>query len=145
MLVGCAVDSGGAQQSRPASTQTVSGPAMAWDGDTVEVNGQLLDLWGIDAPNLDSSDGWHSRAALDELIGANGTLICTIKDTAGRRDDAICSNSRSGDVGRAMLLGGWAIVSRSDTTKNPADSALAKAYRDTEAVARRQRTGLWGR
>jgi endonuclease YncB( thermonuclease family) len=136
------MDSGGG--SRPTTTQTVSGPALALDGDTVNVNGQRIDLWGVDAPNLVNSDGWHARAALDDLIGGTGTLICTIKDTSGTRDEAICSNSRAGDVGRAMLQGGWAIVSRSDTTKSKADSTLAGAYAKAELAARRQRAGLWG-
>lgn len=143
LLTGCATDyGGGTQQARPAAAQTISGPAMAWDGDTVDVNGHRIDLWGIDAPNLDNSDGWHARAALDDLIGRGGTLACTVKDTSGTRDKAVCTNSSAGDVGRAMLQGGWAIVSRSQTG-GKSDSALAAAYADAEAGARRQRAGLW--
>lgn len=145
MLTGCAIDSIGTagSSSRPATVQTISGTAMAWDGDTVDVAGERIDLWGIDAPNLDNSDGWFARAALDELIGRTGTLICTIKDTSGSRDDAVCSNSRVGDVGRAMLQGGWAVVSRSDTMRRNADRTLARSYAEAEATARRQRAGMW--
>ncbi len=126
-----------------AAPRTVSGSAVALDGDTVKVAGRLVDLWGIDAPNLDNSDGWHARAALDDLIGRNGTLACTIKDTSGRRDEAVCTNSRAGDVGRAMLIGGWAVVARNDFSDDGANGALASAYAEAEARARRQRDGLW--
>jgi len=143
LLSGCALDTGGGTASRPTNAQTVSGPALAWDGDTVDINGQRIDLWGIDAPNLDNADGWYARAALDDLIGQNGTLVCTIKDRSGTRDDAVCSNSRAGDIGRAMLQSGWAVVSRSDTGRSGADKALADAYARAEAAARKQRAGLW--
>ncbi|MDH3229760.1 MAG: thermonuclease family protein [Alphaproteobacteria bacterium] len=134
---------GNKQSARPQDARTFSGPATALDGDTVEVDGRPIDLWGIDAPNLDNSDGWYARAALDDLIGRNGALACTVKDTSGRRDEAVCTNSRAGDVGRAMLQGGWAVVARSDTMDEKSDSALAAAYADAEARARRQRAGLW--
>lgn len=146
MLTGCTTEGLGtasSSSSRP-TVQTISGPAKARDGDTIDIDGTRLDLWGIDAPNLDSSDGWYARAALDDLIARTGTLICTIKDTSGSRDDAVCSNSRSGDIGRAMLLGGWAVVSRSDTSRSNADKALANSYAQAEATARQQRAGLWG-
>lgn len=144
ILTGCAMDSvGTTRSSSAAAAGTISGAAVAIDGDTVEIDGRLIDLWGIDAPNLDNSDGWHARTALDELIGRNGALACTIKDTSGRRDEAVCTNSRAGDVGRAMLQGGWAVVARRDTMGDARDSALAAAYADAEAGARRQRAGLW--
>ncbi len=144
LLGGCAMEtSGRTGSSRPPEARTISGAAVALDGDTVEVAGRLVDLWGVDAPNLDNSDGWHARVALDELIGRNGTLACTIKDTSGRRDEAVCTNSRAGDVGRAMLIGGWAVVARNDISDSGADSALASAYAEAEARARRQRAGLW--
>jgi len=144
LLAGCAIDAGAAGSSRPTNSQTVTGPATAWDGDTVDVGGKRIDLWGVDAPNLVNSDGWYARAALDDLIGRNGTLACIIKDTSGTRDSGVCTNAGGDDIGRAMLLAGWAVVSRSDTSKRNADSALARAYADAESTARNKRAGLWG-
>jgi endonuclease YncB( thermonuclease family) len=127
LLAGCGKGFGGSTQASGVTTaETISGPAVARDGDTVAVGGRLFDLWGVDAPN-----------------GPNGTLACTIKDTSGRRDEAVCTNSRAGDVGRAMLLGGWAVVSRSNTAREGTDSALAAAYAEAESKARRNRVGLW--
>ena len=122
----------------------VSGKAVAADGDTVLVDDRNLDLWGIEAPNLDNSDGWFARAALDNLIGENGELVCIVKVVRKRaRDLAICSNSRVGDVGRAMLQGGWAIVNRTDKKSQDVDAALAGVYQRTETRARESRVGLW--
>lgn len=124
----------------------VSGIAVATDGDTVLIGDRNLDLWGIEAPNLDNSDGWYSRAALDRFIGENGELVCIVKVERKRaRDLAICSNSKVGDVGRAMLQGGWALVNRTDKKSQDVDAALAGVYQRTETRARESRIGLWAR
>ncbi len=122
----------------------VSGLAIATNGDTIIVNNIKLDLWGIEAPNLDNTDGWFSRAALDQLIGKGGELVCIIKvKRRKRRDLAICSNNKVGDVGRAMLQNGWAIVNRTDKKSQDVDTALAGVYGRTEKRARETRVGLW--
>ena len=114
------------------------------DGDTLLIENRNLDLWSIKAPNLDSSDGWYSRAALDRFIGNDGELVCIIKvKRKRRRDQAICSNSKVGDVGRAMLQSGWAVVNRTNKKSQDVDSALAGVYQRTESRARDTRVGLW--
>lgn len=134
-----------AAESQPnPGQQTFSGPAIAEDGDTVIINDRFIDLWGVEAPNLDNSDGWYSRAALDRLIGENGQLVCIIKvERKKRRDLAVCSNNRVGDVGRAMLQNGWAVVNRRDKRNRDVDSALTGVYERTEQRAREARSGLW--
>lgn len=127
-----------------ARQDIVSGVAIAVDGDTVRIGNSNLDLWGIEAPNLDNSDGWYSRAALDRFIGENGELVCIIKVKRKRGLDlAICSNGRVGDVGRAMLQNGWAVVNRLDKKSQEVDSALAGVYNRTEKRARESKIGLW--
>jgi endonuclease YncB( thermonuclease family) len=141
-LAGCAKDG----EKRPAEAprpETISGVGVAIDGDTVEVDGRIMDLWGVEAPNLDNSDGWFSRAALDDLIGPDGKLSCTVKVKTRRRTHAICTNSRVGDIGRAMLQGGWAIFARGDSKDERLDKALTGVYASAEARARRTRAGLW--
>lgn len=123
--------------------EIVSGAAIALDGDTVRVGDKTMDLWGVEAPNLDNRDGWFARAALDDLIGEDGRLSCTVKVKTSRRIHAVCSNNRVGDVGRAMLQGGWAIFARSDKRDEKVDGALAGVYARAEARARQSRSGLW--
>jgi len=142
LLTGCAVDSEKPGPGGPAP-EIVSGAAIALDGDTVRVEGTVMNLWSVDAPNLANSDGWFARAALDDLIGENGTLSCTVKFKRKRRSHAVCTNSRVGDVGRSMLQGGWAIVARSDKKDEKLDSALAGVYARAEKRARQLRAGLW--
>lgn len=140
LLAGCAETTTKAEQAKP---EIASGAAVARDGDTVSVDGRLMDLWGVEAPNLSNSDGWFARAALDDLIGPEGTLNCTVKAKTKRRTYAVCSNNRVGDVGRSMIQGGWAIVSRSDRKDEKLDSALAGVYARAEKRARESRSGLW--
>lgn len=147
-LVGCAKEQPAKTavepQKPPERRDMVSGPAVAEDGDSVIVKGISIDLWGVEAPNLDNSDGWFSRAALDRFIGEKGELVCIIKVVRKkRRDLAICSNNRVGDVGRAMLQNGWAVVNRRDKRDLDVDSALTGVYERTEQRARQTRTGLW--
>lgn len=147
-LAGCTQQ----QAATPANTETkqperqdmVSGPAVAQDGDTVIIKGESIDLWGVEAPNLDNSDGWFARAALDRFIGENGELVCITKvKRKKRRTLAVCSNNRVGDVGRALLLNGWAVVNRRDQRDMDIDAALTGVYERTEQRARQTRAGLW--
>jgi endonuclease YncB( thermonuclease family) len=149
-LAGCANEQNAtntdpaAQGTAEARPNAISGVAVATDGDTVVIGDNTLDLWGIEAPTLDHSDGWFSRAALDNFVGENGDLVCIIKVKRwNQRDLAICSNSKVGDVGRAMLQNGWAIVNRLDRKSQDVDTALAGVYHRTEKRARESRAGLW--
>ena len=149
-LSGCAQDKAGEQASaaaQPAAEpkrETITGPAIAEDGDTVIIGDQSIDLWGVEAPDLGSADGWYSRAALDRFIGENGELVCIIKVKRKRaRDQAVCSNNKVGDLGRAMLLNGWAVVARRDKQNKELDTALVGVYERTEQRARQTRAGLW--
>lgn len=144
-LAGCANEPTGTNGATSAPRQDmISGAAVAPDGDTVLIGNKYLDLWGIEAPNLDNSDGWYSRAALDRFIGEGSNLVCIVKVNRKRgRDLAICSNSKVGDVGRAMLQNGWAVVNRTDKKSQDVDSALAGVYQRTENRAREARVGLW--
>jgi endonuclease YncB( thermonuclease family) len=142
ILAGCAKEQNDA--TAVPRHDMISGAAVAPDGDTVLIGNKYLDLWGIEAPNLDNSDGWYSRAALDRFIGEGDKLVCIVKvKRRKRRDLAICSNSKVGDIGRAMLQNGWAVVSRTDKKNQDVDSALAGVYQRTEKRARETGKGLW--
>lgn len=149
LLGGCAAPEettavAGATEAPEPRYETISGVAVAEDGDTVIIDDQSIDLWAIEAPNLDNADGWYSRAALDQFIGENGELVCILKVKRRRaRDQAVCSNNRIGDLGRAMLQNGWAVVARHDKRDRDADTALAGVYDRTERRAREARVGHW--
>lgn len=135
-----------AEQPATVGPRTISGVAEAADGDTVVIREQFIDLWGVEAPSLANSDGWIARAALDRFIGEGGQLVCIIKTVkTDGRDRAICSSSQVGDIGRAMLSNGWAVVNRYDRKDLNADVALAGVYRRAERRAYQSRVGLWGR
>lgn len=138
VLSGCASNS---TPSVAAEPDKISGTAVARDGDSVEFKDMNVDLWGVDAPTLRTTGGWYARAALDDLLGESGLLSCTVKDDSGQRAQVICGNGQTNDIGRALLLGGWAIVDRNDT--RDADPALARAYANAEKRARKSRAGLW--
>lgn len=144
LIAGCANLPAAGGGTQAASGNVLSGRAYALDGDSLVLAGERLNLWGIDAPDFGNAHGWYARAALDDLIGQGGNLVCTIKRRSSSTDRALCSNSRSGDVALAMLRGGWAIVTRTERRFPGADTALLDAYEEAEREARRRRAGLWG-
>lgn len=144
LLAGCAnMPISGGSASSSGGGSVIRGGAYALDGDSLIVDGQRLNLWAVDAPDFGNAQGWYSRAVLDQLIGRNGSLTCTIKRRSSTTDRALCSNSRSGDVALAMLRAGWAIVLRSERRQPGADTALLDAYDRAERDAMERRAGLW--
>lgn len=124
-----------------ALAQDVSGPARASDGDTLDLSGIIVRLYGIDAPERSQScsrDGapWAcGREAADRLAALVGgkTIRCEQRDIDDYgRSVAIC---RAGpiDLSAAMADAGLAIALPHFTT----------AYVTNEARARDQRLGIW--
>ena len=129
----------GAASALANSTGGVTGSAAVIDGDTVEVMGSRLDLYGIDAPELDQVCKMHNepydcgevaRAALLDLT-AGAVLVC--KRIDAMPGTAICT-SDDYDIGAGMVYTGWAL----------ADPERPKRYSKTEAGARDALRGLWG-
>jgi endonuclease YncB( thermonuclease family) len=100
----------------PAVAQT--GPVRVIDGDTIDVAGTRIRLWGIDAPEAKQmcerlgntyACGQEATAHLRALVAA-AEVVCEarVKDRYGRTV-AIC---RVGlvDVGAAMVRDGWALA-----------------------------------
>ena len=119
-------------------TGGVTGSARVIDGDTVEVMGSRLDLYGIDAPELTQvcrlrgkpyDCGDIARAALLDLT-AGAVLVC--KRVAAQDGTAICT-ADDYDIGSGMVYTGWAL----------ADPARPARYEDTELGAREAQRGLW--
>ena len=119
----------------------ILGVAQVIDGDTIDVAGQRIRLYGIDAPELaqnciHATGEWDCgrRAALwlQQLISTN-ELSCISKgnDRYGRIV-ATCTMGEL-DIAAEMVSNGWALAYRS----------ITKTYVITEGKAKRNRLGLW--
>ena len=126
----------------PAAAQTFSGPAAAIDGDSLEVAGRRIRLFGIDAPESrqDCRDGrgrfyacgMKARDALADAIG-NGAVACTPVGESYDRDVAICTASGR-DLSETMVRGGHALELAQHSRGR---------YSAAERAARAARRGLW--
>lgn len=135
------------QQSRPAAPpartgDVVAGRARVVDGDSLEVAGHRIRLFGIDAPERsqdcrDASGQTYAcgRAARDSLAAAVGgqTVSCTPVGESYNRDVAVCTaNGR--DLSEAMVRSGHALELRQHSRGR---------YGEAERDARNARRGLW--
>ena len=126
----------------PAWAAERTGAARVLDGDTLEIAGEKIRLYGIDAPELGQI--CRTRKGQDQQCGelARQALVAVVENQAvackgDRRDPdglliAVC---RIGwlDVGEKMVLDGWAL----------ADPRDGKAYARAENFAKARREGLW--
>jgi endonuclease YncB( thermonuclease family) len=112
------------------------------DGDTVEIHGERVRLFGIDAPEAGQTCrdakgseyrcGQKAATVLDAHIG-DGVVTCERKDTdRWGRTVAICS-AYGEDLGASMVGLGWAIAYRTYSTR----------YVAAEELARSRRAGMW--
>ena len=120
----------------------VVGVASVIDGDTIEIHGQRIRLFGVDAPEsrqtcVDAAGrDWRcgQRAAMElaDMIGSS-TVRCEQRDRdRNRRIVAVCHKG-SEDLGRWMVGQGWAVASRSYSTD----------YIRAEEAAHGASRGIW--
>lgn len=127
----------------PVEASDLTGRASVIDGDTIEIRGQRIRLYGIDAPESgqlckDAGGkpyrcGQVAALALDEKIGST-TVRCEQRDVDRYgRAVAIC---RVGDVdlGAWMINQGLAVEYRKYS---------GGRYRNEESEAKAARLGLW--
>ena len=135
----------------PGSAQdgtTIAGPAVALDGDTLWVEGTgKVRLWGISAPEMrDWPWGAYARGALDQLIGAGQVTCVQVDRDRHERPVALCRADRDNGatLGQKMIDEGWAVAYRIFTVDPPPPAAhSAEIFPQLEAVARKNRRGLW--
>lgn len=127
----------------PASTGVAfSGRARVSDGDSLEIAGRRVRLFGIDAPEfhqdcrtaagLAYDCGMAARRALENLAGSDA-VTCTPVGASHDRSVAICrANGR--DLGEELVRSGHALELKSFSRGR---------YGAAEREARAARRGLW--
>lgn len=121
----------------------LSGPPRIIDGDTLEVAGQRVRLFGVDAPELDqvcrrAGHDYHcgtvARAALWDLVGG-ADVSCQPQGATPAQDGVVLATCSAGGVSlnEGMVRAGWAL----------ADPQAADRYRALQADAEQARRGLW--
>ena len=121
----------------------VVGVASVIDGDTIEIHGQRIRLFGVDSPEsrqtcVDAAGrDWRcgQRAAMElaDMIGSS-TVRCEQRDRdRNRRIVAVCHKGDE-DLGRWMVGQGWAVASRS----------YSNDYIRAEEAAHEALRGIWG-
>lgn len=127
--------------SAPATAETITGSATVIDGDTLEISGRRIRLFGIDAPEFQqvcarSGEQWQcGTASSDRLrqLVATGAVSCS----GAERDQylrllAVCMAGHV-ELNRTMVAEGWATAFRRYSTD----------YVGEEDSARSARLGLW--
>lgn len=111
------------------------------DGDTIEVHGERIRLFGIDTPETgqpwwdkdgeQQDAGRLSMEALSALVKGRRLSVRVLREDQYRRSVAIVKVDRR-DIGRLLVSRGWAFASPG-----------SDRYRRTQASAKRQKKGLW--
>jgi len=126
-----------------ASRAHIVGKPWVVDGDTIEIAGRRIALYGIDAPAeeqtcvLDGRDWGCGRDAMFALANLIGHHWVVCKGETLDRDGrllAVCYLG-SWDINGRMVRDVWALARRD----------LAQDYVGAEIEARRNRAGLWRR
>ena len=147
LAMGLAWASEAPAQNRPVRSETVSGHAVALDGQTLQIDGQrVFRLWGIDAPGMRSWPwGAYARTALSALIGPGPVACRVVAEDPHHRPVAICSSDTLQDIGASALVVGYAVASRRDFYVDyEPEPNIGLTYDLREEFARSLRRGLWG-
>ena len=120
----------------------ITGPARVIDGDTIEIQDQRIRLYGIDAPERSQTCllegrrypcGIDATEALRELVRGKEVSCDGLGRDRYGRTIAICVIAGGIELGRTMVLQGWALAYR----------RFSLDYVREEDEARQKKLGLW--
>ena len=121
----------------------LNGPVRVIDGDTLDMSGIRIRLWGIDAPEIHQTCqgkeglvyecGRDSAAVMRELTRDKAIECKAVGADRYRRTVAVCRTD-SGEINAAIGRRGWAV----DWPKYSQGH-----YRADEAAARAEGVGIW--
>lgn len=126
-----------------ARAEEIPGVFRVIDGDTMEMAGRRIRIFGIDAPesaqtcvNANGRYACGSRATevLAALVTRHSVTCVTLGHDRYRRDIARCRRDDGVDIGAEMVRQGWAVAYR----------RFSLDYVALEAAARLDRRGIWG-
>jgi endonuclease YncB( thermonuclease family) len=140
ILLACLAFGSSVQASHEKDSGWVQGYATVIDGDSIEIDGKLIRLFGIDAPELEQNCytgnlirdcGRDSASYLSDMIYGQ-VIRCRIEktDAYGRILGSCIWNKRN--INEVMVLSGQAV----------AWTRHSDLYRETEQKARAQRAGI---
>ena len=122
--------------------QTVEGFVQVVEGDLISVNGALIRLYGIDAPEPGQicytrtgrayDCGEASRVMLDRVVGANQVACTVYSQLTTEEQVGRCFIGRT-DIATVLVRGGWAFTLPS----------LSNRYEGAQARAQARRAGVW--
>lgn len=127
-----------------AGRADIAGPARAIDGETLEIGGKRVRLFGIGAPDprqdCTRSDGgrWRcgqeARTGLSQILHAGNAVRCSprVEDDKGQVL-AVCFDGQGVDLAARQVIGGHALALR----------GISLDYVDQESIARAARRGMW--
>ena len=120
------------------SAGELTGYARTIDGDTLELAGERVRLWGIDAPEHDQTCGsfacGEAATAAMPRMTAHDVVTCNPRDRDRYGRIVAQCHTVDGDLGRRMVALGLAVDYRRYSRG---------FYRDEEAAAQQERLGIW--
>lgn len=114
----------------PVAAQNFSGLMTAVSGDSLMTSdGSTIRLFGIDAPETTTVEGWGAKMALDALVTGVAVQCATISIDPLQRASAVCGTDTTTDLGLQMLTNGWATGLRPTLRGFSRESAYLDAER----------------
>jgi endonuclease YncB( thermonuclease family) len=112
------------------------------DGDTLDLAGDRVRLFGIDAPERGEPGAAESTAHLRRLLSGKAVTCRTIERDRYDRAVSLC-DAGGADLSLAQVRAGHAVVWCYYVRKNR--PAMLATFQRAEAEAKRERRGMWAR